>query len=151
MDTYFRSPLYYKKNTFEAYPLIQKMLQEQPNNLYLKKKRIEIYDLYFSFKRNELAYQESLDILFQTIEFKKELKDSCGLSKSYRNLGGFWRIQRDYEKSLPYSQEAIRIARNNKCHKDEVRSIMHMAVYYAAQYDFKNAMKTNLEALQICL
>lgn len=149
MDAYYKDPFLYKKNTFEAYPLIQKMLEQQPENLYLKKKRNEIYDLYYIFKRNELEYQESLDILLKTIEYKKELNDSCGLAKSYRGLGVFWRIQKDYDKALALFQQSISIAQNNRCKKEEVRSIMIMSSYYLAIKDYDKAFENEFIALEL--
>ena len=149
MDSYFKDPFLYKKNTFEAYPLIQQMLKEQPNNLYLKKKRIQIYDLYYIFKRNELEYQESLDIILRTIEYKKEVNDSCGLSKSYRGLGVFWRIQKDYDKALAFFQKAISIAQKNDCKKEEVRSTMVLSSFYIILEDYEKAQENDFIALNL--
>jgi tetratricopeptide (TPR) repeat protein len=149
MDTYYEDPILYKEKTFKAYSLVQEMLQQQPENLYLKKKRVAIYDLYYILKRNQLQYRESLDIILKTIEYKKELNDSCGLSKSYRGLSSFWRIQKNYEKALPFILKSIAIAKKCAHFKNEVRSTMALSNYYFAQGEIDKAIKTTNTALDL--
>lgn len=149
VNTYYKDPFSYKEKTFEAYPLIQQMLKAQPNSLYLKKKRIEIYDLYYILKRNELQYQESLDIILKNIEYKKEINDSCGLAKSYRGLGVFWRVQKNYEKSLPFIQKSIETAKKCKNVKEEIRSIMTLSSHYSVLNNHDKSLELNFQALEL--
>lgn len=149
MDTYFKDPVLYKQKTFEAYSLVEKMLTKQPENLFLKKKQIIIYDLYYTLKRNELQYEESLDIILKNIALKKRINDSCGLSKSYRGLGVFWRIQKNREKSLPLLEKALVIAQKCNDIKEEARSILALAGYYFAIENYKKSLELNVVALKL--
>jgi transcriptional regulator len=125
------------------------MLTKQPENLFLKKKQIIIYDLYYTLKRNELQYEESLDIILKNIALKKRINDSCGLSKSYRGLGVFWRIQKNREKSLPLLEKALIIAQKCNDIKEEARSILALAGYYFAIENYKKSLELNVIALKL--
>ncbi|MDT7831352.1 LuxR C-terminal-related transcriptional regulator [Flavobacteriaceae bacterium S356] len=115
----------------------------------MKRKRVMVYDLYYVFKRNQLQYQESLDIILKNIEYKKELNDPCGLSKSYRGLSAFWRIQKDYKKALLWIEKSLTIAKEQDCRKEEVRSTMALSNYYLTNKDYDKSLETNMVALDL--
>ncbi|MFD2567198.1 tetratricopeptide repeat protein [Pseudotenacibaculum haliotis] len=149
MDTFYKDPFHYRNTIPKAYQLVNKMLQKHPENIELKRKRTHISDLYFTFKRQELNFEEGLKILLENIQERKELKDSCELSKSYRDLGVFWRIQKNYKKSLEFIDESYKIAKECKDEKSLVRTLASYGIYYHVLGEYDKAKDYFLQALQL--
>jgi tetratricopeptide (TPR) repeat protein len=149
MDTYYTDPFEYQQRTFEAFPLVNKMIEQNPESVFLKKQRIEVYRLYQIFKKKELSFDESLNFILKNIENRKEINDTCRMSVSYRALGNFWRAQRNYEKAFSIMQEALAMA--NKCqHPEEmVKATIDIGRIYYAEKKFDSAKIFHIKALAI--
>lgn len=149
METFYKDPFHYRNTIPKAYQLVNKMLLEHPGNIDLKRKRTRIADLYFTFKRQELDFEESLKILLENIQERKKLKDTCELSKSYRDLGVFWRIQKNYKKALEFIDTSYEIAKKCKNPKSQVRTLTAYGIYYHVLKEYDKSKDYFLQALNL--
>lgn len=149
IETYYTDPFLYKQNVFEAFPLINKMLKENPESYFLKKKRIQIYRLYHIYKRQQLNFDESLNFILKNITYRKEINDTCGLSISYRSLGNFWRYQKNHDKAFEQIYKALAIA--EKCNDGELMAKNHMDIgrIYHTQKKLDSALLFHTKGLEI--
>ena len=107
-----------------------------------------MYRLYHIYKRKELKFDECLNYILINIENRKEIKDTCGLSITYRSLGNFWRYQKNYRKADTILQEALTIAK--KCGGiDEIaKSYMDIGRVHYVKKEMDSARLLFLKALK---
>jgi tetratricopeptide (TPR) repeat protein len=149
LDTFYTNPVFYKQQIFEAFPLVNQMLEKNPQKLFLKKKRIEIYRMYHIFIRQELNFDESLNFILQNIEYRKEINDSCGLSLSYRSLGNFWRYQRNFDKAYTQLYKALAIAEKCGNNIEIAKATMDIGRAYHTEKKLDSALLFHSKALEI--
>ncbi len=110
VEQYYKYPVVGKKNTIEAYSLINKLVDEYPNNKLLREQRITITDAYLGFMRRNLNYEESLKLALQNKEERLLFSDSCQLALSYKELYTIWYANKDYHKAKENLDRALELA-----------------------------------------
>ncbi|MCH2217241.1 MAG: hypothetical protein MK076_04040 [Flavobacteriales bacterium] len=149
MDRYYLDPFGYKAKTDIAFPLINRLVEQYPDDRFLKEQRIEIYRLYHIYKRKELNFDESLNYILKNIENRKETNDTCSLSMSHRFLGNFWRYQKNYKKSFSNIREAITIAKKCNSGEEITKSLTDLGKVYFAIKKRDSSLFFYMKALEV--
>ena len=149
METYYQDPFRYRTNIPEAYLLINQMLIEKPNHTQLRKVRTRIADLYYAFKSREMNYEEGLKVLLKNVQEREELKDSCDLSRSYRNLAAFWRNQKDFTKASGFLDQSLEISLQCNNEEEQVKTLSAYGIFYQVKKDYFQAETYYRKALEL--
>ncbi len=94
-------------------------------------------------------FPSALDIYFECIKIKEELRDIRGVGAVYNSIGNVYRNQSDYPKALEYYFKSLKIAEKLNDKYDIGNTLGNIGAVYADQSDFDKALEYYLMDLEI--
>ncbi|MCZ2223197.1 MAG: tetratricopeptide repeat protein [Chitinophagales bacterium] len=132
------------KNYLNSIYLLKENNLISNNSLTLSK----VYNNIGLIHRTKKEYEEAIKWYLQSLQIKKEIKDTRGVLNSFINLSMTYQNLKDYKKALSYVDSAIVIAKNEKWEEEYASLYTNKASIQLNQGKIKTATENITKAFE---